>query len=260
MHSHCQRPAKSPNKQLAGLIATIGTAQFDAALTEATGGLIDHDAAAMMIYFRAGPPRVVIDRLVPGERSYLYGDYLAGVYRLSPFYRLALAGRVPCVARIRNIAPDNFRTSEYYRRYFGNIGVSDMLGVLLPRTGTETVFLSFSRRTGMKPFGRADQQRVESCLPILAAAAIRDAQIAGPARRTPAALPPQAATGTRLTARETEVVDLILGGHSTRSIADSLKIAVETVRVHRRHIYEKLDVGSQAELFSWFLRSIGRDV
>lgn len=260
MRRRGQQAAKDSEIHLADLITAIGTAEFDAALMKAVGGLLDHHASALMIYVSAGPPRVVIDRLVPGERSYLYGDYLAGVYRLSPFYRLAMAGRVPCVARIRNIAPDNFRTCEYYRRYFGNIGVSDMLGVLLPRTRTETVFLSFSRRTGMKPFGRADQQRVENCLPILAAAAIRDAQIAGSAARTPAALPPQAAAGTRLTAREAEVVDLILGGHSTRSIACSLKISIETVRVHRRHIYEKLDVGSQAELFSWFLSSIGRNV
>ena len=58
-----------------------------------------------------------------------------------------------------------------------------------------------------------------------------------------------------LTAREAQVVNLILEGHSTRAIAGVLAIAVETVRVHRRHVYEKLGVSSQAELFRWFLAS-----
>ena len=35
----------------------------------------------------------------------------------------------------------------------------------------------------------------------------------------------------------------------------SLRISSETVRVHRRNIYEKLGLSSQAGLFRWFLAS-----
>ena len=52
-----------------------------------------------------------------------------------------------------------------------------------------------------------------------------------------------------LTGREADVTSLILRGHSSGSIGLNLGISVETVKVHRKHIYAKLKVSSQAELF-----------
>lgn len=56
-----------------------------------------------------------------------------------------------------------------------------------------------------------------------------------------------------LTDREMQVVQLILVGHSSTSIALQLDVSVSTVKSHRRNIYCKLDISSQAELFSLFL-------
>jgi DNA-binding CsgD family transcriptional regulator len=64
----------------------------------------------------------------------------------------------------------------------------------------------------------------------------------------------------RLTPREGEVVALVLRGHSSEAIAGALRIAPGTVKIHRKNIYAKLGIGSQAELFSMFLASLsGRD-
>ncbi|MGF6472793.1 DNA-binding NarL/FixJ family response regulator [Paraburkholderia youngii] len=57
---------------------------------------------------------------------------------------------------------------------------------------------------------------------------------------------------TPLTAREIEVAVLFLRGFSARAIAARLTISFETVRVHRKHVYSKLNVRSQSELFSLF--------
>lgn len=59
-----------------------------------------------------------------------------------------------------------------------------------------------------------------------------------------------------LTDRETQVINLVLHGHSTKSIAARLKISVETVKLHRKHAYAKLEINSQAELFYLFLDSL----
>ncbi|MEK6205148.1 MAG: helix-turn-helix transcriptional regulator, partial [Amylibacter sp.] len=56
-----------------------------------------------------------------------------------------------------------------------------------------------------------------------------------------------------LTAREQEVVQLILVGHSSNSVSLLLGISLTTVKTHRRNIYNKLQISSQAELFSLFL-------
>jgi len=53
-----------------------------------------------------------------------------------------------------------------------------------------------------------------------------------------------------LTPRESTIGELILKGHSSLSISLLLGISVETVRVHRRNLYRKLDVASQAQLFA----------
>jgi 4-methylaminobutanoate oxidase (formaldehyde-forming) len=60
-----------------------------------------------------------------------------------------------------------------------------------------------------------------------------------------------------LTPREFDVLQHILLGHSVKLIAQKLDIAVETVKVHRKHIYTKLGIGSQAEVFSLFIAAVG---
>lgn len=59
-----------------------------------------------------------------------------------------------------------------------------------------------------------------------------------------------------LTGRECQVVQLILRGHSVKEAAIKLGIAPATVKLHRRNLYAKLDVGSQAALFSLFLDAV----
>lgn len=56
-----------------------------------------------------------------------------------------------------------------------------------------------------------------------------------------------------LTDREMQVVQLILVGHSSTSVALKLDVSLSTVKSHRRNIYAKLQISSQAELFSLFL-------
>jgi len=51
-----------------------------------------------------------------------------------------------------------------------------------------------------------------------------------------------------LTAREKEIVRLIIDGKKSQEIADSLFISVKTVNKHRSNILEKLEVNSLAEL------------
>jgi len=59
-----------------------------------------------------------------------------------------------------------------------------------------------------------------------------------------------------LTAREQAVLQLVLHGHSNKSAAEKLGITLATVKLHRKHIYKKLDIRSQAELFYLFIDSI----
>ena len=51
---------------------------------------------------------------------------------------------------------------------------------------------------------------------------------------------------THLSAREQEVLALLAAGHSYKTAANELDLAIDTVRFHVRHIYEKLHVHSKS--------------
>ena len=59
-----------------------------------------------------------------------------------------------------------------------------------------------------------------------------------------------------LTQREREITQLLLRGHSTKSIARELEIAPGTVMVHKRNLFAKLGITSQYELFSSFIDTL----
>lgn len=54
-----------------------------------------------------------------------------------------------------------------------------------------------------------------------------------------------------LTKREKEIVNLIMNGLTNKEIATHLSISANTVKVHTKNIYEKLNVSDRLSLFSY---------
>jgi len=82
---------------------------------------------------------------------------------------------------------------------------------------------------------------------------------AGPREAVPMLPPPtgaapadaraaQTMTGVRLTARERQVLDLVVQGKLNKTIADLLGISIKTVELHRSNMMHKLGVRSITEL------------
>jgi DNA-binding CsgD family transcriptional regulator len=244
--------------ELAGAIDAIGTADFFTALLSCIGAPLEAEASMILLFRRDGSPSVVADALKADERKYLYGDYLSGVYLLSPFYQAALKCRAPDVVTLSQIAPDGFRRSEYFRVYFSRIGVRDMAGLFIPSADGQIFHLSFSRGLTQPPFAVADLALLGRLLPVAAACLRKHLERASP-RELPLASrdsPAKNRMANGLTTRERGVMEALLAGHSAKSVSRSLGISVETVRVHRRHLYAKLGVKSQAELFARYLAQV----
>jgi DNA-binding CsgD family transcriptional regulator len=245
---------------LAAAIDALGTDEFPSTLLDVIDAMSDADASMILHYRPDRAPDVVVDRLDPKERPYLYGDYLAGVYRLSPFYRASAALDAPQLVRLKDIAPEGFRQSEYYKSYFARIGMSDLAGMLLPVSGNGVVHLSFARKKGRPGFSQKTLANLASLLPVYAALAHRQWKTSE--RRAGQSTAKSPLDSLRadfdLTKREAEIAEAILAGHSSKSAARLLAISSETVKVHRKHLYAKLGIVSQGELFSLFLARLGR--
>jgi len=57
-----------------------------------------------------------------------------------------------------------------------------------------------------------------------------------------------------LTAREREVLDLVVGGASNREIAEALVVSDNTVKYHLKNILGKLHLRNRAQVVAYALR------
>lgn len=190
--------------------------------------------------------------------------YLNGLYQLDPFYQACREGLASGFHPLEAIAPDHFRQSEYYLSYFHDNVLEDEVQFILqlPGEGALSLSLGMRRRFAAHECGLLAtvaswvlalmqqhwQQRSQRPLPGAQsemASQVRDALS-------------HFGAGV-LSERELEIARLILRGYSSKAMADRLAISPETIKVHRRHLYAKLDISSQPELFSLFLQSLGHD-
>lgn len=62
-----------------------------------------------------------------------------------------------------------------------------------------------------------------------------------------------------LTAKETEVVKLMLLGRNAAGIAEGLVISLNTAKTHIRHVYQKLDIHSRQELLTLVANTVSEE-
>lgn len=83
---------------------------------------------------------------------------------------------------------------------------------------------------------------------VAAGEIVLDAQLAKPATL-------RGERNAGLTARELEILQLIVNGKSNKEIADDLKLSVNTVAVHRANLMETLGIHKTAELVVYAIRN-----
>ena len=250
---------------IAATIAAKDAASLADALVHAIGLVVDHEGTCLIAFHRHTSPEVLHHTLEPAGRKHYLDRYLAGPYLLDPLYQLALRDDKPTLCRFRDELPDRFRSSEYYRQYCERTHLLDEMDFLAAVSASTTLALVVGRRTRM--FTRAELQRLELIEPTVQAAMAQIWQRQnGGARR-------QGGSGEVhrrltecferfgeevLTDRERQISQLLLRGHSSKSIARELDIAPGTVMVHKRNLFSKLGISSQYELFSLFIDDLGR--
>ena len=184
-------------------------------------------------------------------------DWFNGAYVLDPFYGLFVEKAPDGIYRLLDLAPDSFFDGEYYRSYYLGTGLTDEWGLLINLDGDHAILLSLGNRESV-PVDPGHLAELQTALPVLSELCRRqqsanDGEINFSA---PLDLAFRNFGKDHLSKRECEVVQLILKGHSNKSIARLLEISLDTVKVFNKRFHAKLEISSQAELFSLFLEAI----
>jgi DNA-binding CsgD family transcriptional regulator len=242
---------------VADMVSALAEAEFYPAFARACELVSGYQSALIVWVSTAHRPINLYSDLPEEYAQDSTAPWFEGAYLLDPFYALFKNRAPEGIYPLRDLAPDNFYESEYYRSYYTGTGLTDECGMIINLDGDHGILVSLGNRG--KPAARANQlSNLQTVLPILSALCHKQ-QSASKGEITLSAPLDRAFRNfgrDHLSGRECEVVQLILKGHSNKSIAELLNISVDTVKVYNKRFHVKLDVSSQAELFSLFLEAI----
>jgi len=254
---------------LGHLVAHKGDVQFHPLLISILKKITPFEHTVIIAYPDKARPHHVYNDL-PGEQVKPSLDtYFAGAYLLDPLYNACQTHLQEGYYRLRQLAPDEFYKTEYYRTYYKGTRLKEEVGLLVEVSDSMRVLVSMGIRDPEKSLSNADLAVLDTIWPLLVVICRQHWQqldLTASAEYhkehdehrlgQPLDLAFQNFGRNHLSERECEIVHLVLKGHSSNSIAELLSISSDTVKAHRKHVHAKLQISSQAELFSLFIDAI----
>ena len=150
--------------------------------------------------------------------------------------------------------------SEYYKNWYRTCGYEDECGLLIKLSKDNFLNISIGLTDEGARFKKSTPEALSDVYAITSALCRKHfddiLKAKAPTMRERMHRSLAAFGASMLTKRERQTVELVLLGHNTRLIAEKLGISVETVKLHRKHAYAKLDISSQAELFFLFMEAL----
>ena len=248
------------NTAVAAIISATDDQSAAGSLIDAIGSIVDHEGTCLIAFHRDASPEVLHHTIEPAGAQHYIDRYLEGPYLLDPLYQLALREDKPTLCRFRDELPDRFRSSEYYRQYCDRTHLLDEMDFLSDVSEETTLALVVGRRK--RRFRKSELTRLRRMEPVIRAAMGKIWSSWGSradSSERPVGIHKRLTKcfdnfgQSVLTERERQISQLLLRGHSSKSIARVLGIAPGTVMVHKRNLFSKLGVTSQYELFSIFI-------
>lgn len=252
------------NRDLASAIEALGSEAFFPALVAAVKNQVRVAYPQLWLYHRDLPPRVLYHEIPADQTDAQIDRYLEGPYQEDPFYRVSMNQPRGLIYRLSRLTGGRLEESGYYRNYYADTGTVDETIFLACLRAGNVLNLSLMRLPQQGPFSDAEYEQLYVMADTVSALlrAHSEHQDFAVAHLIQPGIDQQINLAFRtfgtslLSARERDVLELMLRGYSTDVSADRLDIARETLRRHRKNIYRKLDVCSQTDLFALFINSM----
>lgn len=253
---------------LAQSIDLIGNEHFTDSLIKLLKVIANIDYAQAYAFYRNDRPVCLFHNFSPEKKIIYVDDYVKGPYLLDPFFKACVRKIETGLYRIRDIAPDRFYQSEYYRSYYNQTGLSDEICYTFYLDKGVAVVISLLRSGDSSRFSAREFRQLSNIAPVIVSLAKRHWEDVpnsfedNASAEHPSDIHSQIESkvsdmfGHRLTPREIQVAAQVLEGHSSDAIGKDLGISKGTVRIHRRNMYAKLRISSMQELFTIFFDNI----
>ncbi|ADZ92996.1 response regulator transcription factor [Marinomonas mediterranea] len=248
-------------KDLAVLTTHLRVHSFPVVMESFLSNLCYFDTILMVSYKKSLRP-VLIHPLDPAEHSPSLKLYLNKAYIIDPLFNSIQNGINSGICRLVDIAPDSFEETEYFQTCYKKFDLVDEINLIVSVDQSTTLAITLGRKKVVGSIRRTELNNLKTAFPMIEAligqfwlAQARDYLDQAPKK---GALKHALKTFARgvLTAREQEILGLILRGHSSKAIADLLSISAGTVKVHRKNIHARLNTSTQSEIFTLFLNHL----
>ncbi|MBL4873754.1 MAG: helix-turn-helix transcriptional regulator [Rhodobacteraceae bacterium] len=266
-----------PDTLYVNFIDSIGTESFISKIAGLIERYISFDGLIVFLYSKNSAPTTLGCFGSALEMQLGIENYLKYTYVLNPVYRAyqdnAAAGAyvisdLKPVKYIENAAKSNLiiridhKETIGYRTPGWPKGMTDVVGLVHLPDGKMIEFDFIVSQSGNQI--ENCYERLNAIYPVLSSVLLKQFEFAAQDFDTSNANPSlesrfQEFGKSKLTEREQLVVKMILTGHSSNSIGLNLGISLPTVKSHRRNIYTKLDISSQAELFNLLVQTLLED-
>lgn len=264
MHGPSLETLRVWHESAASALADCGTSAFVGKLIDALCCLVPIESVLICLEQVDAAPALLYEHGIPAQnRKLLLERYFTHGYLLDPFSFAVAKGLPEGFYTLREIAPDDFFASEYYKTYYLGGGSVEDCYLMLELGDRKRISISLYNGVSAKYFTTDQLAILRSLSPLVlelcrqhwrdSAPELGDERI-GVDRQLREAF--MNFGDGMLTTREQEVCHLLLRGHSVKSTARMLAISPETVRMHRKNLYSKLEVSSQAELFSLLIERL----
>ena len=252
------------------IVKSTNTPSYPEEIVSALRHIAPFEIFAFVEYYNDRPPTFLDHNMGAFTNLKVLDNYLSGTYLLDAAYTACRNGIDSGLYRLSELAPDDYFSSEFYNSADFHPCISDQPGSLAEeilyiarRSSNSCLAFSLMRTTSMSPFDNKEFSGLKSMQEIVVETMLRQWPLQiliEPAEHAAADDTLEKAFSTfahdTLSPREQTIVSLLLRGHSSLSIAHTLDIAEGTAKVHRKHIYAKLGISSQAQLFLLFCNHI----
>ena len=236
---------------------TIATPHFFEDLAEAIRAIIPCAAMTIIRHQQQRSPQIIFHDFTGSARDGL-NRYIKQTYAYDPFVRALDWHNTAGAYRLRQMpqhAPLRNSTSlvlnreeEIGYRTVGWPSRYEEVGIAVPLDETSIVQIALYRQAfasqAISTFANRELDQLSAWAPLLTVAIGRHRQW----ESSNPVLDP----ATELTARESQVVEMVLRGYKSSRIAQQLGISLLTVKSHRKNAYRRLGVETMAGLFALF--------